>query len=489
MNENEIKEKTIKGLFWKFVERIFSQLISFVVSIILARILMPEDYGLIALVIIVINLLGVFVNSGLGTSLVQKKEVDNADYSTLFWSNLCISILIYTLIYILAPFIANIYNNQTIIYILRIMGLNIPIMAIYSIQQAYMQRNMLFKKLLYSTIIGSIISAIVGISMAINGFGVWSLVWQYITNTIINTIVLNFIIKLKPSFIFSKDRFKKLFSYAWRITVSSFIGTFFEQIRGIVIGTKYSSTDLAFNNRGEQIPLVITNNINATMESVLFPSISKLQDDKEKVKRAMSRMIKTSSFILMPLLIGLFAVVEPVVKILLTDKWIECVPYLKIVCIQQCFSIINTINLQAIKAIGRSDIILKLEFIKKPILIIIILLTMYISPIAICIGNAIYTVIALIINSFPNKKILNYSAKDQIYDILIYFVLSIIMGLIVLSLGKLNLDIVLLLIIQITVGGVFYLCASKLLKLDSYEYIKNTIKSYLKKGKANEENY
>ena len=233
-----LKLKTISGLFWRFGERITAQIISFVVSIVLARILMPEQYGIVAIVTIFINLANVFVTSGLGTSLVQKKEADELDFSTMFWASIIFSLMIYTVIFIVSPLIAKIYNNELLTIVLRVMGLKIPIAAINSIQQAYVQREMIFKKFFFSTIIGTIISAFVGIWMALNNFGVWSLVGQYLTNSIIDTVVLAITVKWRPHLVFSIERFKKLFSYGWKIMESSFIGTAFDQFRGLIIAAK-----------------------------------------------------------------------------------------------------------------------------------------------------------------------------------------------------------------------------------------------------------
>ena len=483
----ELKSKTVSGLFWRFGERFTAQFISLIVSIVLARILLPTDYGIVAIVTIFINLFNALVTGGLGTSLVQKKDADDIDFSTMYIASILISICLYALLYLVAPLIARIYNNQLLIIVLRVMGIKLPIAAINSIQQAYVQRNMIYKKFFFATIIGTIISAFVGIIMAIKGFGVWALVAQYLTNSTIDTIVLTYTIKWKPKLIFSIERFKKLFSYGSKVTIACFIGTIFEQLRGLLIGMKYTSEELAFNNKGEQIPSMLSNNINSTMESVLFSTISKVQEDKEKVKNAVSRLMKTSSYIIMPILFGVLGVSENFVKIVLTEKWLACVPFMKIVCIQQCFTILNTINLQAIKAIGRSDTLLNLEFIKKPIYLIIIVITMFISPIAMCIGSAVYALIALLINSKPNKKNLNYTLKEQISDTAIYFIISFIMSIIVTLIGNINLNIYIVFILQILGGIVFYIMASILLKLESFYYILKIIKELLLKKKKVEE--
>lgn len=487
-----LKEKTISGLFWRFGERITAQGISFIVSIVLARILLPEQYGIVAIVTIFINLANVFVTSGLGTSLVQKKEADELDFSTMFWASIGLSLILYLIIFTISPIIAKIYNNELLTTVIRVMGLKIPLAAINSIQQAYVQRKMIFKKFFFSTIIGTIISAFVGILMALKGCGVWALVGQYLTNSVIDTLVLFVTVNWRPHFKFSIKRFKVLFEYGWKIMASSFIGTVFDQLRGLIIGIRYSSSDLAFNNKGEQIPSLLSNNINTTIESVLFSSISKVQDDKEKVKNTIRRLMKVSSFIIMPLLFEISAIADTLITILLTDKWSACVPYLRIVCIQQAFGILGTVNMQAIKAIGKSDITLKLEFIKKPIYLLILLVTMNISPFAMCVGNAFYAIIGLVINSKPNEKYLNYSLREQIADTVIYFIVSLLMEGIVMLVGMLNINIYILLVLQVIFGMMFYVMISVLLKLDSFFYVLDVIKNFLKnnnKRRYNEKNF
>lgn len=476
-NIAEIKKKALLGFFWRFGERISAQAISFIVSIVLARILLPEEYGIVAIVNIFIAIANVLVTSGLGSSLIQKKDADELDFSTIFYAGIGFSLIMYGVVYISAPCIAKIYENEILTIVLRVMGLRLPVAAINSVQQAYVARQMIFKKFFFSTLFGTLASAIVGITMAINGFGVWALVAQYMTNSCIDTIVLFFIVQWKPKLIFSFQRFQELYSFGWRIVVTGLLGEFFNQLKSMIIGLRYSSTDLAYYNRGESIPNLVTTNINSTLESVMFPAIAKVQDDRKQVKQAVRRMMKTSSFIIIPMLLGLCAVAEPVIKILLTDKWLFSVPYLQIVCIQQCFSILNSANLQAIKAIGRSDILLKLELIKKPLFLVCILVALPISPLAIATANALYTVLALLINAFPNKKLLDYSFPEQLKDVAPYLLLATSMAVFVYIIGRIKLNMFILFPFQIFIGIGYYLIGAKVLKMDSFGYILESLKA------------
>lgn len=482
MNEVEkLKEKTISGLFWRFGERITAQLITFLVSIVLARILLPKEYGLIAIVTIFINIANVFVTSGLGTSLVQKKNADKKDFDTMFWASFLISIILYILIFFAAPLLGLLYKNKLLVTVIRVMALKLPIASISSIQQAYVSRKMIYKKFFWSTLFGTVISAIVGIYMAYKGFGVWSLVAQYLTNSIIDTFVLFITIDYKPQLYYSFRRFKTLFNYGWKIMMASFIGTVFDQLRGLIIGVKYTPSDLAYNNKGEQFPLLLTSNLNNSMESVLFSSISKIQDDPKKLRNVTEKLVKISCYILCPLLFGLAGVSKSLVTVLLTNKWLPCVPFLIVVCYQQFFGILNTVNMQVIKAVGRSDVILKLEFIKKPIYIAIIIITLFINPLAICIGNMIYSLITLCINSIYNKEIINYTLKEQIKDIYIYIIISLIMQAAVIAIGFISINIYIKLVLQIIVGAFVYLLLTHILKIDFLTDCSNYLKSIFKK--------
>lgn len=478
MNNNitELKQKALLGMFWRFGERITAQVISFAVSIILARILLPEEYGIIAIVNIFIALANVLVTSGLGASLIQKKDADELDFSTTFYAGIVLAFMMYLGLYYISPYIADIYSNNDLILVLRVMGLRLPIAAINSVQQAYVARKMIFKKFFFSTLIGTIVSAVVGIIMAIKGFGVWALVAQYLTNTCIDTLVLFVTINWRPTLQFSFIRFKNLFSFGWKVIATGLLGEFFNQLKGMLIGARYTSIDLAYYNRGESIPTLITNNISSTIESVMFPTIAQIQDDKLLVKQAVRRMMKVSSFILMPILFGLAAVAQPLVKILLTDKWLFCIPYLQIVCIQQCFSILNTVNLQAFKAVGRGDVLLRLELIKKPIYLICIISSLPFGPLAIAIANLLYGIIALGVNSYPSKEILNYSTKEQIQDIIPYLLLAVSMGIVVLGISSFNFNIYILFLIQTLTGLVWYVIGARLFLFSDLKYLLSHLK-------------
>lgn len=480
--ENEFKSNNVlTNVIWRFAERCGAQIIQFIVSIILARMLAPETYGTISLIMIFTTIFQVFVDSGLGNALIQKKDADDLDFSTVFYTNVVFCIILYIIIFLISPIIANFYNNQHLIVLIRILGITVLVSGIKNIQQAYVSKKLMFKKFFWATIIGTIFAAIVGVTMAVNGFGVWALVAQQLTNLIVDTIILWITVKWRPKLQFSFQRLKGLFSYGWKLLISALLDTFYNNICQLIIGKKYSSADLAYYNKGKQFPDLIINNVNTAVDSVLLPTMSNVQDDKEKVKNMTRKSIKVSVFIMAPLMMGLAFTSNNVVELLLTSKWLPVVPFLCIYCIANMFYPIHTSNLNAIKAMGRSDLFLKLEIIKKIVGILLLLITMNISVIAMAYSLLITSFLSQIINSWPNKKLLNYSYIDQMKDILPSIILAVIMGGIINVFNLLNLSIILKLMIQVIVGGIIYITGAKLLNLEGFNYLLNMLKEIIKK--------
>lgn len=473
----DTKQKVFSNLIWRFAERIGAQLVGFIVSIVLARILSPSDYGTIALVTVFTTILQVFVDSGLGNALIQKKDADNVDFSTVFYTNIMFCIIIYLIVFFCAPLIAKFYNNEQLIAITRVLGITILISGVKNVQQAYVSRKLIFKKFFFATLAGTIGAGILGIILAKNGYGVWALVAQQLFNLTVDTIILWITVKWRPQKVFSFKRLKELFSYGWKLLVSAILDTTYNNIRQLLIGKLYSSSDLAFYNKGKQLPELVVNNINTSIDSVLLPTMSKEQEHKEKVKAMTRRAIKTSVFIMSPLMMGLAFTSNNVIKILLTDKWLPTLPYLCIFCITFMFYPIHTANLNAIKAMGRSDLFLKLEIIKKIMGIILLLITMNISVIAMAISLLISGLISQIINSWPNKKLLNYSYFDQLKDIIPNILLSVFMGVCVYFINFLQLSTIITLLIQIVFGAIIYIIGAKIIKIDSFEYIIDILKN------------
>lgn len=474
--ENKLKKQIISGLFWKFGERILAQGVSFVVSLILARMLLPEEYGIVALVLIFINLANVFVTNGFGEALIQKVDAKQRDFSTVFFCSLFISGVLYMSLFVLAPFIAAFYSNEQLVMVLRVLGFQVPISSFNTIQQAYVSKKMMFKKFFYSTLVGTIISGFIGIILAYKGFGIWALVAQYMLKTIINTCILFITIDWKPTLEFDINSAKSLFSYGWKLVVAQFVNQAYVELKNLLIGKIYTTRDLASYNKGEQFPSVLVMNINSAISSVLFPAMSIANQEKGKLKDLTRQSIMMSSYVVFPIVVGLMVVAEPMIRLLLTEKWIVCVPYLQISCVFWMFQPSQTANVQAIKAAGRSDICLKLEMIKKIIGAIFLIIAIQISPLAVAFMNALFAGVSATLNIIPNKKLINYGFIEQIKDILPALFLSIIMYILLLPVIKMGYSDALTIVLQIVLGIIIYIIGSIVLKIKAFKYVIKMIK-------------
>lgn len=481
MENNGLKNKTLTNLIWRFAERCGAQGVQFLVSIVLARILAPDVYGIISLVLIFTQILQVFVDSGLGNALIQKKNADDLDFSSVFFFNIALCIFLYLLIFLCAPLIALFYNDQSLTMIVRVLSLTVIISGLQNVQLAYVSRKLQFKKFFFATLVGTISSAILGIIAALIGWGVWALVIQKISNIGINTLVLWFSVEWRPQKIFSLTRLKKLLSFGWKLLVSSLLDTLYNNLRSLIIGKMYTSTDLAYYNQGRQFPNVIVININTSIDSVLLPTLSQVQDKIEDIRSMTRRAIKISTYIMAPLMMGLAFCADSLVEIILTEKWLPCVPFLRIFCITYMFYPIHTANLNAMKAMGKSDLFLKLEVIKKVVGVVLMLSTMWFGVMAMAYSLLISSILSQIINSWPNRTLLKYGYIEQIKDVIPTILLSIFMGICVFFLRNLPLPIIIVLFIQIIVGALIYILGSVFFKLDSFEYLLGLIKTMLKK--------
>lgn len=469
-----------RSFLWKFLEKCSVQLTGFIITILLARILNPEDYGLIALVIVFVNLTSVFVDGGLNTALVQKKNADQLDFSTIFYTSIAVSVLFYILLYIFAPAIARFYDNTSLIPILRVLGVTLIFYAINSIQKAFLVKKLLFKKLFYSSFGAVIISGLAGIVMAKYGFGVWALVTQSILSQLAVTIIMWATVKWRPTLEFSFDRFRSLFDFGWKIFASNLLITAFLNIRSLIIGKVYNAKSLALFDRGKQFPAFIVENINSSIQAVLFPVLSESQDDKESVKAMVRRSIKTSALIIFPVLFGLSILAGPIVRCLLTDKWLGAVPFIQIFCLAYLFMPMQIANVEAIKSLGYSGTNLKIEILKKAVELAILIITIPISVQAIAIGIVAYNMISLFINARPNQKFLNYGAKEQIRDILPSLAISSMMGVILIGLLFVPVSPGWIIVMGIVFGIFAYISFNILFRVESFRYLINVVRPKVK---------
>lgn len=465
------KKQILGGMFWKMAERVSSQGVTFLISIILARLLSPSEYGVIALVNIFIVLANIFVTNGFSASLIQNKNADALDFSTNLYCSLGVSCILYTIIYFSSPFIAEFYGIPELTLITRVYSLSIFLYSFNSIQQAWVSRHLVFKKFFYATFCASVGSGVIGIVLAYNGYGVWALVYQYLSNILISMLVLKFIVPWKPEMIFSWERAKGMLKYGGQLMATGFVGNAFNQLRSLLIGKFYSTADLALFNRGEQFPGLISNNVNITVSSVLFPVLANHSDDLKRIKELTRRSIKTSSFFLFFFMTMLAVVAYPLVKVLLTDKWIQCVPFMQIMCLDAMLGIVSTVNMQTLKAIGRSDVLLRLELYKKPVFFLMLIISVNINVSAIAWSMPIYTIYSNYMNMKPNTSLIGYSMKEQLRDYLPVALIALIVFVVCYPLSFLAINEYIQIVLQIISCSILFIGLAWIFRLDSFQYI------------------
>lgn len=461
----------LSNFIWRFAERCGAQLVTLVVSMLLGRILGPTVYGTIALVTVFVMVLNVFVDSGMANALVQKKNADDLDFSSVFYFNVCACIVVYFVIWFLAPFLADFYNDPELVSIVRILGLTIIISGLKNVQQAYVTKTMQFRLFFFATSIGTVSAAVVGIIMALLGYGIWSLVAQYLVNTTLDTMVLWCMVKWRPKRMFSFQRLKGLLQYGWKLLVSSLLDTVYNELRQLIIAKLYTSEDLAFMNRGKQFPSFLVTNINSSIDSVLLPAMASDQDNRSRLKQMTRRAIKTSTYIMAPMMIGLIFIAEPLVDLLLGDAWLPCIPFLRIFCICFIFYPIHTSNLNAIKAVGRSDLFLKMEIVKKVVGIAILLISMWHGVMAMAYSLLVETFFGVIINTWPNRRLLEYNTLQQMFDIFPGILLATIMGFLIYPFTWTEWPPLFIMCLQIIAGGIIYVIGSAIFRLESFRYL------------------
>ena len=467
------------SMIWRLLEKSSIQVVSFIVTVVLARLLLPEQYGIIALITIFIALANVIVDGGLNMALIQKQDVNDTDYSTVFISSLTLSLVLYAILYFIAPIIADFYRTEELVPVIRVLSLSLLFYVLNSIQSAYVARKMLFRKMFICNLLAVTLSGICGIYLAIKNFGVWALVAQNLSNICFSSLLLWMVVRWRPSLSFSIKSFTGLFSFGWKIFVSNFIITLFIKIRALIIGRMYLPATLAYYDKGNQFPSVLSDTVCGAIQSVLFPAFSEIQDDRIRVKRMMRRSINVTCLFMFPLMAGLIAIAKPLVVVLLTEKWLPCVPFLQIICLSYLFRPITIANGQAITAMGYSSITLKLEIIRKTVDVIVLIISCHIGVLAIAWGVVIVNFTCLFINLVPNIRLLNYNISEQLNDVLPTLVAAVAMCASIYWISYVNISPYLQLPIQLFAGIIVYWIFCKTLKLEAYRYLVSLAKEKL----------
>ena len=479
---SDLSKKVSKGLIWTYLERIAAQLVTLIITVVLARLIDPAEYGIIAIVTIFITIADSFVTSGFGNALIQKKDADELDFSTTFYFSILFSFGIYLILFFCSPLIAEFYDMPSLIPVIRVMGLRLPIAAINSVQQAYVSKKMEFRKFFFSTIGGTVVSAAAGIICALCGMGVWALVVQYLSNVAISTIVLWFTAGWTPKLLYSQKRMNKMLSFGWKIMFVGVATSVYSNLRNLAIGKKFDEVELSFSTKGEQFPHTIAGNINSSISKVLYPVLAENQNDIGTIKSIMRRSITVGNYVLAPILFGLAVVAEPFVLVLLGDKWADCIPFMQIMCVVYALQPMQTSSMQAMKALGKGTVYLVSDIIKKVIGIIILLITIFCfkSVFAIIMGALVTEIFAAIINIPINKKLVNYTYKEQFLDLLRPALLTGAMCLSAYLVSLISMPMILMLIMQIITGMVVYVAASIFSRDKTFSYILGLAKKMIK---------
>lgn len=479
-NANSIRNKTISSLTLKMVERVFSTGVQLIISIILARILSPADYGVLAIINVFIALSKVFIESGFGMGLIQKNELVHEDINTLFISSFITSILIYFVLFFTAPIISNFYNMPILKSVLRVYAITIIIASINSILNSILSRNFEYRKQLFAAIISTVTSGSTGLFLAYKGFGVWALVFQQIMHSISYFVVISSVTKFKPRLEFSFNCLRTTFAFSSKIVATRLLSSLFNEIRNLIIGKQYTDAILGFYNKGLLIPATVATVTDDSIQSVMFSVYSRFQNDINELKSMLRRSMKISSYVLFPMMVGIMAVANPLVEITLTEKWLPCVPFLRIACLMFMLQPVNSANAQAINAIGKSNISLRIEMIKRTVAVALIFSAVFLDVYAMAFTAVLDAIFGWMLYMYYNKRLFDYSVIEQLTDIAPQLLISIVMGCVVYALSFFKIGALSLLTIQILIGVVVYILLSMACKIDSYSYLLEMIKSKVK---------
>ena len=478
-HENDVKQRALAGMIWKLLEKVGYQVISIVVQIILARILLPSDYGLIGYLTVFIAILDIFIQQGFSSALIQKEKIDDVDCSSVFYANIVLSIVLYGAMYLCAPLIADFFSEEKLILIARVLSLNVIIGSLGAVHNALLSKELDFKKSFFRSLSNVLTYGLVGIVLAKNGFGVWSLVFAKLIGQFVGSATLWITVNWHPTLDFSINRLNSLFRFSSKLLGTNLLNTIFNNINSLIIGRYYTPSDLGYFQRGQSIPQAMMTSVDGSMTEVMYPTFSLLQTDLVKLKSALRRSMTLSMYVCAPLLIGLIVVAKPLTLFLLTDKWIESVPYMQLTCVICLFWPLSA-RTHALNALGKSGLTFKLSLVSKLLTLIFLILLVKFGVLAIMYGTIASSLICFFIVSYFVDRIIGYSLVELIKDIMPGMLASVVMGIIVYSITLFDFSPWLTLLIQIPLGILIYIAESKIFKIDSFSYILSLIEGYLK---------
>jgi len=477
-----LKQKTIKGFAWSFIDNVTGRGISFIISLILARLLTPKDFGLLGMITIFIAVSHSLIDSGFSQALIRKKNCTQVDYSTVFYFNLVVSIFIFIILFFAAPYVSNFFNQPLLKNLLRVLSIVVLFDAFTIIQRTILTKRVNFKLQTIISVIANIFSGLIGIYLAYTGYGVWSLIVQILIKSFINSALLWFWNKWIPSLIFCKKSFKELFSFGSKLLLVGIINTTYKHIFHIIIGKFFSPQQLGYYTRAHMFKDIASTNISTVIQRVSYPVLSNLQDDSTKLKASYKKLIKTTMFITFVLMLGMAALAEPMIIILIGEKWRPSIYFLQLLCFAGMMYPLHALNLNMLNVKGRSDLFLRLEIIKKILMLPVIFIGIVYGIEIMLILMIVQTQISYILNSFWSGKLINYPMREQVRDILPSFLIAAVTAIAVFLLGCiLPYTYIYKIIIQIILSVILVIGLSEITKIDSYIYIKEIVKPQISK--------
>lgn len=480
MAHKDLKTTAITSLFWKLFEQGGAAAITLVVQIVMARLLAPDEFGMLAIMLVFVNVGNVIVQSGLNTAVIQAPDVTERDYSTVFWMSLAMSIVLYVVVFLGAPAIAAFYAMPAVVWPLRVLVLVLIVNAYNSIQEAIVARNLEFHKTFRSTVGAGAVSGAVGISSALMGAGVWALVLQQLLYQGCKCVFLAAQIPWKPRFVFEHARAVVLFRFGWKLLVSGLLDQGYQSLSDLIIGKVFTSTDLGYVSQGKKYPQALGTVLDGAIQPVMLSAVAKVQSNKDQVKRLARRALKTSTFLIVPAMATFAVCAEPLVAILLGEKWLPCVPFLQMYCFIYALLPIHTTNLQVLNGVGRSDLFLKLELVKKVVGLAIMCFCAFVlrNIYLIVVGYMLNGVICTFINASPSKQVIGYSYLEQVRDICPAFLLAAAAGAVAVPVALLGLSHILTVVVQVLVMCVVYLGLAALCRVEELRYLLSTLQEF-----------
>lgn len=476
MADSSLKSKTVKGIAWSAVERFSAQGIQFVFNILIARILMPEDYGVVAMLNIFLAVSQTFIDSGFANALIRKQDRTEADYSTVFWFNVGVSVFFCLLLWLTAPAIASFYKIPLLTKVTRILSVTLVVNALRAVHETRLSIEMDFRRRAVITVICIIAMGGVGLWMAAAGYGVWALVVQSIVGSLLRTILMWLMVHWRPSLVFSGQSFKEMFGFGSKLLGSSLLDTVFNNIYTLVIGKAFSPSLLGNYNRAEAFASFPSASATSLLQGVTYPALSQIQDEEDRLRSSYKRLLNLSAFVVFPMMVGLAAVADPLIRLLLTDKWEACIVFLQIICFDLMWWPIHAINLNILLVKGRSDYYLRLEIIKKVLLVVVLVATLPFGLVAMCFGRVFSSLICIWINTYYNENLIGYGFIKQMKDMMPTLVLSLVMGVTVWLLVGAVSNLWLKLITGILAGVAIYVAGARIFKFPELHELMDIIK-------------